>query len=71
MSKRKVKRCPLEFKESSAKLAVESSQSIAKTARDLGGNDVSLRGWVRKYYNRQDTTDMPVSDETLAEELKL
>ena len=38
----------LEFKESSAKLAAESDQSIAQTARDLGVNVNTLRGWVSK-----------------------
>jgi len=39
----------LEFKESSAKLAAESEQSIAQTARDLGINENTLHGWIKKY----------------------
>jgi transposase len=37
MSKPAVKSYPAEFKERAVKLAVESGQPIAQTARDLGG----------------------------------
>jgi len=50
MSRRKVKNYTLEFKESSAKLAAESEQSISQTARELGINATTLHGWVCKYY---------------------
>ena len=49
MSKRTVKRYPLEFKQSSARLAAESDQPICQTARDLGINETTLYGWVDKY----------------------
>ena len=39
----------LEFKQSSAKLAVESEQSIAQTAEELGINTNTLYAWVAKY----------------------
>ncbi len=39
----------LEFKQSSAKLAVESDQPIAQTAKDLGIKETTLYGWVAKY----------------------
>jgi transposase len=39
----------LEFKQSSAKLARESEQSIAQVARDLGVTASALYGWVSKY----------------------
>lgn len=50
MSKRKTKHYPLEFKESSAKLAADSNQSISETARDLGIHVTTLHGWVNKYH---------------------
>jgi transposase len=40
---------PLEFKVSSAQLAVDSDQPIAKTARDLGVNHNTLHNWIAKY----------------------
>lgn len=40
---------PLEFKQSSVQLAINSDQSIAQTARDLGINANTLHGWIRKY----------------------
>lgn len=39
----------LDFKLSSAKLAIESDQSIAKTAQELGINESTLYNWVSKY----------------------
>ena len=39
----------LEFKESSAKLAIESDLSVTETARNLGINKNTLHGWVKKY----------------------
>ena len=38
-----------EFRISSAKLAVESGQSVAQTARELGIKAKTLHGWVSKY----------------------
>ena len=38
-----------EFKESAVKLALESDQSIAQTARDLGVNENTLHTWIKKY----------------------
>lgn len=49
MGSRKVKNYTLEFKESSAKLAATSDQSISQTAKDLGVNVNTLHGWVNKY----------------------
>lgn len=42
---------PLEFKVSSAQLAVDSDQPVAKTARDLGVNINTLHNWISKYSN--------------------
>jgi transposase len=38
-----------EFKESAIKLAIESEQAIAQTARDLGINVNTLHTWIGKY----------------------
>lgn len=46
----------VEFKQSSAKLAVESNQSIAQTARELGVNVNTLHGWVSKYADQPQST---------------
>ena len=40
---------PLEFRTSSVKLAVESEQSVAQTARDLGVKTNTLYNWMVKY----------------------
>jgi len=40
---------PSEFKESSVKLAVESSIPIAQTAKNLGININTLHNWIAKY----------------------
>ena len=53
MSKIRGKQYSLEYKQSSAKLAVESEQSIAQTARDLGVNENTLHGWISKYASAQ------------------
>ena len=49
MAKRTNKSYLLEFKQSSAKLAAESDQPIAQTAKDLGVNETTLYGLVSKY----------------------
>ncbi len=60
MGKQKAAQYSEEFRSSSAKLAVESDQSIVATARDLGVHETTLYGWVSKYYpdrNKQAKTD--------------
>jgi transposase len=42
MSKPAMKAYPAEFKERAVKLAVESGQPVAQTARDLGVNENTL-----------------------------
>jgi transposase len=49
MSKDQKNNYPLEFKISSAQLAVESGKSVAQTARDLVINHNTLHGWIEKY----------------------
>ncbi len=49
MSKNQKNNYPLEFKISSAQLAVDSNKSVAQIARDLGINHNTLHGWIDKY----------------------
>ena len=51
MSNKQKNNYPLEFKTSAVKLAIESDQPVAVTARDLGVNPNSLYNWVNKYSN--------------------
>jgi transposase len=71
-NKRKMKSYTTEFKQSSAKLAAESEQSISQTARDLGIHVTTLHGWVNKYQPNcnQNVSLSPSTDEPQAE-LKL
>ena len=43
MSQPTMRKYPAEFKERAVKLAVESDQPIAQTARDLGVNETTLQ----------------------------
>jgi len=49
MSSRKYKQYPAEFRESSAKLALESDQPISQTARELGVTAKRLYYWINAY----------------------
>ncbi|EIC29355.1 transposase [Methylomicrobium album BG8] len=49
MSQEKPKTYTAEFRESAVKLANESDQSIAQTAKDLGININTLHTWISKY----------------------
>jgi transposase len=69
MSKLALKGYPAAFKERAVKLAVESGQPIAQTARDLGVNENTLHTWIGKYH-RATRQEKQVSDEHLYEELK-
>lgn len=62
MGKRKAKKYTENFKRSSAKLASESDQSIAATPRNLGVNEITLYGWVKRY---SDATTPAGSTETV------
>jgi transposase len=50
MSQQNMKLYSVEFKERAIKLAVESDQPIAQTARDLGINENTLHTWISKYH---------------------
>jgi transposase len=69
MSKPAMKGYPAEFKERAVKLAVESEQPIAQTARDLGVNENTLHTWIGKYH-RAVRQEKEVNGEHLYEELK-
>ena len=62
----KGKSYPLEFKQSSAQLAVESDQSFAQTARELGVNVNTLHGWIKQYrQSKAPVAQGPSPDEEL------
>ena len=68
MGKRRVKSYTEEFKESSAKLASTSEQSISQTAKDLGINTNTLYGWIKKYYPEASVSH--AADTSISEENK-
>jgi transposase len=69
MSQPMTKKYPAAFKERAVKLAVESDQPIAQTARDLGVNENTLHTWIGKYH-RVARQEKQVNDEHVYEELK-
>jgi transposase len=56
MSARSYQRYPVEFKQSSAKLASESAQPVSQTARELGITVNTLHNWVNKYSKPKEPT---------------
>ena len=69
MSQQKMKPYSAEFKERAVKLAVQSDQPKAQTARDLGVNENTLQTWLAKYH-RAGSSQTGVNDEHVYEELK-
>ena len=69
MSQPPTKKYPAAFKDHAGQLAVESEQSIAQTARDLGGNETPLHTWSGKYH-RAERQEQQGQGEHLYEELK-
>ena len=69
MSQPVMKGYPAECKERAVKLAVESAQPIAQTARDLGVNENTLHTWIGKYH-RVERQEPQVHNEHLYEELQ-
>jgi len=60
-----------EFKQDAAQLAIESDQSVAQTARDLGVNPNTLYTWITKYQQSDSpTTTKGAGDKHPYEELK-
>jgi len=68
MSKKNAKIYAPEFKESSAKLALESKTTIAQTARELGVNVNTLHTWIHKYSDVKPANE--IDDDKLHAELK-
>ncbi len=48
---------PSEFKEWAVKLAIESDETIAQTARDLGVNPNTLHTWISTYSKPKNSTE--------------
>jgi transposase len=69
MSQPAMKAYPAEGQERAVKLAVESGQPIAQTARDLGVNDNTLHTGSGQYH-RAARQEQPVHDAHLYEALK-
>src|SRR5262247_2901109 len=69
MSQSTMKKYPAEFKERAVKLAVESEQPIAQTARDLGVNENTLHTWMGKYHHVE-RQEKRVHDAHVYEELQ-
>lgn len=60
---------PAAFKERAVKLAVESDQPIAQTARDLGVNENTLHTWIGTYH-RVERQEKQVNDAHLYEAMQ-
>jgi transposase len=60
-----------QFKQDAVKLAVESDQSIANTARDLGVNANTLYTWITKFHHREPSMIKGSGDKNPYDELKL
>jgi transposase len=69
MSQPTTKKYPAAFKERAVKLAIESDQAMAQTARDLGVNETTLHTWIGKDH-RTERPEKEVHDEHLYEELQ-
>jgi transposase len=59
-----------EFKQNAVKLAVESDQSVAQTARDLGVDHNTLYTWIKKYHQPEYPSDKGAGEKHPYEELK-
>ena len=70
MSKDKAPPYSAEFKERAVKLAIESDQPMAHTARDLGVNESTMHTWISKYYEGSTRDAGRASAEHLYDELK-
>ena len=59
-----------QFKQDAVKLAVESDQSVAQTARDLGVNNNTLYTWITKFHQSESSTTKGTGDNNPYDELK-
>jgi transposase len=69
MSKQLKNNYSAEFRASSVKLALESDQPIAKTARDLGVNTSTLHTWIGNQSNSKESNNMTKNTECHFEEV--
>ena len=69
MSKNQKNNYPLEFKVSSAQLAIDSEQPVAQTARDLGVKENTLYTWVSNQSNSKESNNMKKNSECHFEEV--
>jgi len=68
--KQKAKIYSAEFRASSVKLAIDSDQPSAHTAKDLGINPNTLHTWINKYSQPKEQNKALRTDEHLYDELK-
>ena len=59
-----------QFKQDAVKLAVESDQSVAQTARDLGVNSNTLYTWITKLHRSEPSATKSSGDNNSYDELK-
>jgi|TARA_B100000959_G_C14937141_1_gene606221 transposase len=59
-----------EFRESAVKLAIESDQPKAATARELGINVNTLHTWINKYHQDHRSESTQIDDMHLYDQLK-
>ena len=69
MSKQQKNNYSSEFKVSSVKLALESDQPIAQTARDLGIKDSTLYTWINNQSNSKEVNNIIKTSECHFEEV--
>lgn len=69
MSRQQKNNYSAEFRASSVKLALESDQPIAKTARDLGIKDNTLYTWINNQSNSKESNNMTKNSECHFEEV--
>lgn len=70
MNKRQVRKYTEEFRESSAKLAVESDKAVTKIAQELGISATTLHDWIKRYYPNLKAKKEHLSAQGSQEELK-
>lgn len=59
-----------EFRESAVKLAVESDQPVAQTAKELGVNKNTLYTWIGQYHRPAKKQRSKVAEEHIYDEVK-
>ena len=70
MSREKQKNYTAEFKASTVKMAIESEESVSKTAESLGVNVNTLHTWIHKHSRPVKSEKEGRTDEHLYDELK-